>query len=330
MNRNSLNRYLTYKVRSGFAVLFFLTGCLALVFLSPQTALAAGFIFRLEIPHEPSFPNNAGTKLRSFGCFSAYDGTPLNCGFSLTVTGLKSPANDIANNGGHVHDANRPLVLNRGKLEYLADQDPARLSVRGTTLGTPPLIYAEVTHKLPEVSGKIETVATVTTPYGWVCAGGCFTRTSWRKIITYDVGIRGLVKLPGPLNTENPATAAGDYIKVRGGTDTHPEGSFGTPFALDALKNIAKKYKKARGRALSINDMSLPKGGLFDYRATWKPDHNTHRRGKDGDINQDGLRCLPDKDLREAIDAVIKPPSKGKTRLHCESGGRKHIDLEPF
>ncbi len=282
------------------------------------------------MPHEPSFPNNVRTVTRTFACYNAFDGSPLNCDFSLKITGLKSPANDIANNGGHVHDTNRPLILNRGKLEYSADQDSARLSVRGTTLATTPLVYAEVMHKLPEVSGKIETDATVTSPHGWVCVSSCYTKTSWRDTITYDVGIKGLVELPGSLNTENPATAVGDYIKVRGDANVHPKGSFGTPFALAALKNIAKKYKKLKGRALSINDMSLPKGGLFDVHDNWSTPHKTHRRGKDGDINQDGIACLSDKKLRRAIDAAIKPPTKGQTRRYCESGGRKHIDLEPF
>ncbi len=39
---------------------------------------------------------------------------------------------------------------------------------------------------------------------------------------------------------------------------------------------------------LSLNDMSLPWGGLFDIHDTWQPDHQWHRVGRSVDINNPG------------------------------------------
>lgn len=87
----------------------------------------------------------------------------------------------------------------------------------------------------------------------------------------------------------------------RFGTESHPDGSYGTPAAIDALRTLAGlvvDIQRERNRILvacgkepwlvsplSVNDISLPWGGLFDYKADWSPPHQTHGLGVAGDIN---------------------------------------------
>lgn len=72
----------------------------------------------------------------------------------------------------------------------------------------------------------------------------------------------------------------------------------------EKLKKIAEEYYKRSGRILSINDISLPRGGLFDYKATWAPPHSSHRTGTDADINQKGIPCYKNDKLRKAVEEV--------------------------
>jgi hypothetical protein len=107
------------------------------------------------------------------------------------------------------------------------------------------------------------------------------------------------------------------------------------------LPLIAENYFVLSRRLLSINDMSLIKGGLFDIMINtppWKPPHSSHREGKDADINQDGVGCDQDRDLRTAADQLlnkVKMPSGNlRSALFCEpcqstrTDCRKHIDFE--
>ncbi len=187
---------------------------------------------------------------------------------------------------------------------------------------------------MPEVSGNLAGESTLVLPRNWFCVSGCFTFNSWRYADTYDVGIRNLAALP-----DMPS----EYSKLRGGLDTHPHavGFTGTPLALQMLPLVAQNYFVLSGRLLSINDMSLIKGGLFDYKASekpWEPPHKSHREGKDADINQDKIGCDQDRDLRTAADQLLNKVKTSSGNLRsallcepCPSTGtdcRKHIDFE--
>lgn len=149
---------------------------LVIVFSPP--APAQGIIIARDIKPRPSFPNNDRTLYRYFGCYSIYDGSPLDCRFTLDVLGLASPPDVADNNGGHSHSAGRPLSLNNAPLEYGADTNPAPYGVKGSALSTPPRTSAQVKHILPDVAGKIATDALLETPNGWYCVSGCYTSTS--------------------------------------------------------------------------------------------------------------------------------------------------------
>lgn len=318
-----------------------------------------------------------------FGCYCNIGGRvePLACDFEYRVTGLASPANpvlpcDPANpngertcvTGGHSHNGARPFVFDPpGKVEFDADELPFDdLAVKGNTLATPPLTLAKVTHKLPQVGGvlQIEGFLRFRTPGSrlirqWFCAD---PRCDDNKTIningTIDVRVPDLTPLPG-----DPGQVTPDhYVKGRNPDNNHIDAvAFSaSAFTRVALPQLSNLFFSAAARNLSVNDISLPKGGVFDLKLNWKgeqenPDgtkttfgHVEHRDGNDADINTQGIDCQDDQALRFAIDRVLvgvlrkKPdgtlktdPVTGKplpfSALLCEEDtGFKHIDFTRF
>jgi murein endopeptidase len=138
---------------------------------------------------------------------------------------------------------------------------------------------------------------------------------------TVDVSVPGLEQLPA--DGEN-------YQIVRGGTETHPQGTYAKPETIETLLEIAKNYREISGSKLSVNDLSLPAGGLFDIRDNWQTPHKSHREGIDADINRTNIEgeftlCEDDLDLKEAI-KIVAAGAKFP-RLYCEEQGFKHIDF---
>jgi hypothetical protein len=103
------------------------------------------------------------------------------------------------------------------------------------------------------------------------------------------------------------SSSGGNYILVRNGVDEHEHGQWGSPGTLQAFKSLAeavKKYQDLNNAALtstscgnknpwkvyplSINDIALPDGGLFDLDSNWTTasGHQTHNRGQGGDFNR--------------------------------------------
>lgn len=118
--------------------------------------------------------------------------------------------------------------------------------------------------KTPEYAAQLKAT--------WTWTGACQGSQSE----TANVGIEGLAEL-GP----------GAGYDLVGKTPTHPRNHFGTSEALTQLPLIAAQYKREfpRNPNLNYNDMSLPFGGLFDWKDTWAPPHKTHRFGYQIDIN---------------------------------------------
>jgi hypothetical protein len=131
-----------------------------------------------------------------------------------------------------------------------------------------------------------------------------------------------------------PASSA-FHVVVRGGTGTHPEGTWGTLDTVGRAVYLAYEYFDLIGRRLSINDLSLPKGGLFDINNNWTDPHITHRTGTDMDLNQadeGGVKvsCEADWKLKKAVERAHRqlPPIK---LLKCsaeKSPGHKHVDFD--
>jgi hypothetical protein len=90
------------------------------------------------------------------------------------------------------------------------------------------------------------------------------------------------------------------YIKVGGTRNHHGPSDQGIPLecltpdnnhwatveVLASIIHIATTWHISYPQEvlLTINDMSLPLGGMYDYGGSWLPPHASHRNGKDVDI----------------------------------------------
>jgi hypothetical protein len=140
---------------------------------------------------------------------------------------------------------------------------------------------------------------------------------------TYNIGIAGTYKISAESKDVPGATAKlailakvdgliplptnSNYQLNRGDTGGHPAGSHGTAATLSEFGNLANDFYQAQSDhntelknctpqktpwfngvpvSLSINDIALPDGGVFDLGSNWKIGHQTHNRGEGGDFNK--------------------------------------------
>lgn len=304
------------------------------------SARADGYIKQSRFKKAPSTIPNGSKKNEDiqiikvgYGCFASYSGIPVNCRFRQELTGIRSPETDTENNGGHSHAENRPLTYQGRALKVTnsTDLDSTPYGVMGFTKTTssfdPNWGWAYVEYEVPQASGIVvgESELKLTTN-DWVCASNCYTRDSWRFADTYDIGVRPLWELPDP----NPDDS---YLKVRNSDDAHTnEVAYnGTLSTVLLLQVLGDAYKKHSGRKISVNDMSLPRGGVFDISKNWNADHYTHHIGKDVDLNRD-VACDKNIPLKKAMGKIA---AVFNMKLVCESGsicqaGEKckyHIDF---
>lgn len=291
-----------------------------------STLLAAVLIFAVDgslrpVQAEPlvepaTFPGK-NAMVSIFSCYDVRTGQLLNCSVNYVVEGLApGPESD----GGHEHDfATHPVLDTRpgsGLQVWVGGALVSSTVDRTSTFQTQNnkvLLF----HSVPEVAGRIQIQATVTPPPRYSCVSTCTPGYA------FGVKVPALTAL----------AASDDIASVRGDADRHPEGQWGTPEALDALREIAKEYRDRTGQRLSVNDLSLPWGGLFDFKNVYLPPHKTHREGTDADINQLGVPCFRDDNLSRAVKAVA---NRGfPVKLDCESdegrdptGPLKHINLQ--
>ena len=299
----------------------------------------------------PSDINPASARHKLFlGCINGATGEFLDCPFTVDIPSPPpsceapscQPLKSDDNNHGHSHTNPRPS-LGFGELEYNGAKGERPVS--GNTGNR----WAVVTHSMPEFSGKILTRVDLKVPlptpgWNWRCTDGyggwrCWDDKTHRILVTTDVRVPRLESLPDG--------AAAPYIKERGGAANHKNADayYGLPVANSALTQMANMFKKRTGVPLSVNDMSLPKGGKFDVDGSWSGAHGEHRIGLSADINRriqaDGTKmpCLKNRDLQKVVDSVIPPTgpralvnpnAKGRTlsRLYCEPTTYQHIDFD--
>ena len=313
-------------MRDTFSRRWFTVSLCSFILCYAGTAGGIGFIKNVRVPQVPPSTKTKVSDAKIFyACYAAYNGAAIDCSFSHYLTGMAEPIGELDNNGGHVSLTNasgvqkhvlgdRPLLLEGHAIDFVADLDPSPYGVAGFTFETPPWKGALLRHPVSMLSGNLAASGVLVLPVGWTCAANCYDSISWRINFTIDVGVGGLEKLV--------ATPSDPFVIARGDNATHPDGVYGTGDTIDKLERISKKYKGRTGRPLSVNDISLIKGGLMDWKTTWNPPHHTHRRGTDVDINTtDGggstIACFQNPELRLAVIAV----ANGAMRplLHCEN-----------
>jgi hypothetical protein len=102
------------------------------------------------------------------------------------------------------------------------------------------------------------------------------------------------------------------YYALIGTTTEHPVNHYAKSQTIDLLKQIAWQYYFETNKAISINDMSLKWGGLFDVNKDasgnlipWAPPHHEHRFGRQADVRRN--------DLTDAQQARL-------TEIACDNG----------
>lgn len=173
------------------------------------------------------------------------------------------------------------------------------------------LNYGDVTYAIPPVSGASWSRSDMVLPPGWVFIGPEFKFGDYRIHETDVAGIGGL-QLLTPFNLQSTSPPYVVSRNLNPVTDAHPgdpghgtdalnsDGSpnltqdfatWGTPTTLQVAQSIAAMYTDLTPwhGTISVNDVSLPYGGLFDtkdnYNLTGTPKHQDHRFGRAFDVN---------------------------------------------
>lgn len=312
-------------------------------------------------------------------CYDADTKLPINCTYIYTIVGVDAatdreiPFGDRLSTadtyGGHSHNQgaaplytqypNEPIIaVNGGTFAYSTDGK----TVNGQTgLGT-----AELSLNMPENAGAIWIEITMVPPHGYICVAGCFDHVTTKWHETWVTGFSGFTQL----SPNYDPNGGFPYVIQR---NLNPDGDPGhtnddaiwaTDFTVLEIQNIAQKYNEMTpwSGVLSINDIGLPHGGLFDIKDDWnhssdptKWAHLDHRFGRAFDVNQtDGsginVPCAqlnkpaPNYWFRAAVleeDSELTAGTADPTpvpgpatnaaqipvSIYCETGGRIHINV---
>jgi hypothetical protein len=323
-------------------------------------------------------------------CSDFFDGHLLNCGYSVEILKLidPDPAPDPAfprkNLGGHVLEAHIPGVhpliepKDTGNLIFAGFPDSS-----GTVTGSPPnppkmtgntgQNVAVVLYPVTQSSGDLLVEQFMIMPPGYLCGfPGCFDQVNgagvptrfglnrMQFITTLHVGI--------PLDSQLTVTPDDPFV-LSGQTTAHPDNHFGTATAVALIRQIAEAYldnqpgcKDPAVRPtcprLSINDLSLVRGGVYDLNKQWFGDnqgnpHWGHRTGTEADIDtkdsqNNDTSCIAggggNDRVEKAVKAVIpdrfiptfpqgttqflNPVFAHKCEPRTEAGGRNHVYLQ--
>ena len=121
---------------------------------------------------------------------------------------------------------------------------------------------------------------------------------------------------------------------MRGGATTHRDevAYAARDVTISALRAIGRTYKRNTGNLLTYNDISLPKGGIFEafpftnpFQSEWVAPHAEHRTGQEIDINRRrdasgiAIRCDMETGILAAVDVILTPRPNGKSALLCET-----------
>lgn len=202
--------------------------------------------------------------------------TPVEVTFDVRPPGAEVPL-DHAHRGGHQHRVERTTGviqdLDRGQLtdRCLVDKfDDAGVG------------SCTVVYRAGDVSG-VETIVALAADY-----------PEAQKPIT--VRLHGFAVLPpNPsryvlVGAPSNHVGTNDPCRSPAPDSQHELNHFGKPNLVAAVQRIAEIMVQKAPIRIRVNDMSLPWGGLFDITNTWRPPHQTHRTGRNADIEFSGVR----------------------------------------
>ena len=267
-----------------------------------------------SVPPSKLNPNSpVGTPyFHFFSCYDISSGDLLNCHVFDELVGI-FPGNP-ANSGGHTHGGTFPLT------DLSVGPNGGFVCLSCSDFNNDPFIVqaftnnstAVILHTIPQFAGNIEVRGTVTFPPGWSCVTSC----NFQFVV--PVGVDGLSDLPPGQNYA--------VIRSPSSVSLHPQGTAGASDTLLYTAGIAQGYFQITGRGLSINDLSLPRGGKFDIAGNFSESgaHSSHRTGKDVDFNSTDLggqttSCFTDKQFQQLLIA------NNVGFKDCHTGGAYHV-----
>jgi hypothetical protein len=282
----------------------------------------------------------------SISCYDDFTFALLSCPYSYQRVGVDDltdpliqdqlsfypPLTELQQFGGHEHDqtthpffylippAAIPITVTGGTYQYQSST-----LVSGNTFS----MTAELIFSAPEVAGTIWERVDIGTPPGWYCVWPCYTITDSLFHSTYFVGYEGFDQLD-PTATLNGPT---DYIVARkpNPDPAHPNANatWGDAYTIVQLELMANDYRQITGNQLSINDMSLPYGGVFDIDAVTPAfDVNTTDAGGQPVVCNDGGDF--DTAVEEFDGLISLDPATVPVQIHCEpqpDGSPDHIHI---
>jgi len=261
----------------------------------------------------------------------------------------------VDSSGGHIHTDDRPkgkldgknLTVASPSITLSTDGDGKVKGPEGITFAPP---GKQPNTRCLGLAGDYQVTAKLTAE-----------RFSDRKDSTMIVvGLDNLVPLPK--GQDYAICADSKYscpTEGAWGTETHPDSENGTPGTITVFQNLATEFLKRQDehnqwlhdcgkppwptRKVSFNDIALPWGGLFDWKATWQQPHKTHGRGQGGDFNHFQNYCGTDRCEYEScggayatfdtwlwsvLKAVGEEPQFGKWDGEYNTTGDWHLHVE--
>lgn len=289
-------------------------------------------------------PSKLDVKKYQVGCYDIRTGQPGDCYMSFYAYFDSSWVAEpmlVDYTGGHLHplpdgnDPNRPVE---------ALTCPAVPSPPGSTSfeGSTNRQYWTASKVVPQVSGVVTIWVYYMAPYpayfvpqpGWVIDRTPTGQSRATTFIGFKVGLGGIGELPSdPDHYVRCGVAAGctqDSVEPR-----HPGVFFGTGAMLQSVQKLAFAYLQLHpDLRLRILDMSLPAGGVFDYKNfNWTPPHSWHRVGESVDIGEwvvdsSGNPAYPPGLVQELENLVNDKANPLPLHRVIESGGRIHYQYK--
>ena len=265
----------------------------------------------------PPSPTPAGTEPLNFdvACVLLPSQTVVpNC--AITITWLARNGS-----GGHVHNTNRP---------------PGRFKTQNNVIGgwtnpqtpSPPPVVMDnsgatgllgLTYNSPEASGVTEF-----TGRGVAVVNG---QTVFFGPNTFTIGVQieDLVLASGAGLAVDPRSDMHD--NNNGNASQNMVGTLGT-MAQSFANTLTQQGQPVP--TVRVTALSLPLGGIFDFKVQWRPPHATHRLGNDADIGMCELTARQRTALSSAISAAaLSTPYRNESPAEdvCGPGGTRHWHL---
>lgn len=205
-----------------------------------------------------------------------------------------------ASSGGHLHDNSRPRGL-------LSNGAQVGIEITGMTGGD----GMHFTFSAPAPTGDHKIKAT------------CLDR---------DCAQEGPDKVWVGIKNLDPLLSSSVYVLLPNRDTAHPANHYMTSLASQRLAVLAALYhgRFPNDPLLHLNDASLERGGLFDYKARigspWAPPHETHRDGRAIDIRANSESgAIPVTNFAEFI--RIARRTGGSAGVHSPGTSNQHFHV---